>query len=79
MKLIDEHRAFLTETRALARDEQGRDVLAGLSLEETELYLRELNESGASDRWLELDDRHQLAMMEMISAENEARQAGPKH
>jgi len=78
MTLIDEHRAFLTETRALTRDEQGRDVLAGLNVEETELYLREL-ESGASDHWLELDDRHQRARMQMISAEIEARQAGPKH
>ena len=78
MTLIDEHRAFLTETRALTRDEQGLDVLAGLNVEETELYLREL-ESGASDHWLELDDRHQRARMQMISAEIEARQAGPKH
>lgn len=79
MTLIDQHRAFLTEIRALARDDQGREVLAGLNFEETELYLRELNDSGASDHWLELDGRHQIARAEIISAENEARHAGPKH
>lgn len=79
MSLLDEHRAYLTEMRALANDEQGREVVAGLTVEETELYLRELNASGASDHWIELDERHERARREMISAENEARQAGPKH
>jgi hypothetical protein len=77
--LIDEHRAFLMETRALATDDQGREVLAGLTFEETDQYLRGLDKSGASDLWLELDDRHQQARLQMISAENEARFAGPKH
>jgi len=79
MSLIDEHRAFLTETRALARDEQGREVLAGLTIEETELYLRGLGEGGVSEEWLELSGRHLQARIRIISAENEARHAGPKH
>jgi hypothetical protein len=79
MSLLDEHRAYLIEMRQLAQDEQGRDVLAGLTVEETEFYLSEMDAPGASDRWLELDNRHQRAIAEMISAENEARQAGPKH
>ncbi len=76
--------------RHLSHDSEGREVFAGLTLDETEWYLAYLaDERGeslsgdarekAADRFLELSDRHERARQEILRAEREARRAGPKH
>jgi hypothetical protein len=63
----DEERATLTEFRAITRDERGREVLVGLTLEETAFYMahvkqrRTLPNREAQKRYLELDKKHELA------------------
>ena len=63
-------RQGLTDTRSLARDEEGREVLVGLTVQESDLLMayRRRFTSGNSDGdpeilaiWLELAQRHELA------------------
>ena len=63
-------RQGLTDTRSLARDEEGREVLVGLTVQESDLLMayRRRFTSGHSDGdpeklaiWLELAERHELA------------------
>ncbi|RSV15669.1 hypothetical protein CA235_07395 [Sphingomonas sp. ABOLF] len=79
MPIPEQDFPFLTETRALAFDEAGRAVLRGLTYDETEEYLRALDveSSSENDRFNELGTKHERARIAIISAENEARHAGP--
>ena len=63
-------RQGLTDTRSLVRDEDGREVLVGLTDQESDLLMayRRRFMSGNSDGdpenleiWLELVERHELA------------------
>jgi hypothetical protein len=63
-------RRGLTDTRSLARDEEGREVLVGLTGQETDLLMayRRRFTVGSTDRdqenltiWLELTQKHELA------------------
>jgi hypothetical protein len=63
-------RQVLTATRSLCRDEEGREVLVGLTDQESDLLMayRRRFTSGNIDRdpenltiWLELAQRHELA------------------
>ena len=63
-------RQRLTDARSLARDEEGREVLVGLTAQESDLLMayRRRFTSGNSDGdpetlgiWLELAQRHELA------------------
>jgi hypothetical protein len=63
-------RQGLTGTRSLGRDEEGREVLVGLTVQESDLLMayRRRFWSGNSDGdpeilaiWLELAQRHELA------------------
>ena len=63
-------RQYLTETRSLTQDREGREVLVGLSDQETDLLMayRRRFTSGNREQdpqnltiWLELAERHELA------------------
>ena len=69
-EFTDAERQYLTETRSLTRDEEGREVLVGLTAQESDLLMayRRRFASGNSDGdsenlaiWLELAQRHELA------------------
>ena len=83
LNLDDGERAFLEECRALQSDRHGNEVLAGLTCEESEEYLRILDKkplsAAESERLDELVDRHEAMRMQLIAAEAEAREAGLKH
>ena len=68
--LTEVERQYLLKTRALTRDEYGREVLIGLTHEESESLMayRRGFSSGKRDRfpddltaWLELAQKHELA------------------
>ena len=66
-ELTEAERQCLTETQSLTLDEAGRDVLVGLTYQESSLlmaYRRQLA-AGSTDGdptiWLELAERHELA------------------
>jgi hypothetical protein len=68
--LTEVERQCLTETQSLTRDEEGREVLAGLTYEESSLLMAYRRQFTAGKRdqdplilsmWLELSDRHVLA------------------
>jgi hypothetical protein len=69
-ELTDAERQYLTETQALTVDEAGRDVLVGLSYQESGLlmaYRRRLA-AGSTDQdpenltiWLDLSEQHERA------------------
>ena len=69
-ELTDAERQYLTETQALTVDEAGRDVLVGLSYQESSLlmaYRRRLA-AGSTDQdpenltiWLDLSEQHERA------------------
>lgn len=82
-------RTFLEEMRGLARDEKGQEVLAGLTLEETEFYVsytrrravgeRERDPANR-DRFFALHEKHDLVRRQVILAESEARRdPSPRH
>ena len=63
-------RQYLTETRSLARDQEGREVLVGLSDQESDVLMSYRRQFTSGDRnrgpehltiWLELAERHELA------------------
>jgi hypothetical protein len=65
--LTEAERQYLTETRSLTLDEVGREVLVGLTYDESSLlmaYRRRLA-AGSTDEdptiWLELAERHERA------------------
>ena len=67
MRVTETERQYLAETRSLTLDEAGREVLVGLTYEESSLlmaYRRRLA-AGSTDEdptiWLELAERHDRA------------------
>lgn len=94
MPASESHRAFLMFIRALARDDKDREILVGLSYEESEWYFSYLGEQeklkGLSkksfdeqreevNRYLELHDRHEDARRKLVIAEMEAGRAAFKN
>jgi len=76
-KFTDSERKYLTELRAISKDREGREVLVGLTLEETEFYIqfgRSIvpgeKKHEEADRYLKLNQKHEQARMEVISTEN---------
>jgi hypothetical protein len=66
----DAERQYLTQTQSLTRDEAGREVLVGLTEQESDILMayRRLFATGQQDQdhenlaiWLELAERHELA------------------
>lgn len=82
-------REYMNEMRMLTRDSQGNELLVGLTLEESQFYLRfaqartrsmEPQGDEARDRYLELNDKHEKARLSVIAAEAEARlNQSPRH
>lgn len=70
VRLTDDERAFFQASDSLTYDHDGRTVLRGLSLEETEAYLehwrRQLDQQGNDERsrnvFLSLHRRHLRAL-----------------
>lgn len=81
---IDADRAFLAEMRAITTDSHGQEVLVGLSVEETAFYMNFAHQrtegrgdSAATDRYLELHDKHERARLSVLGAENQLRNDKP--
>ncbi|QAU44205.1 hypothetical protein [Bradyrhizobium guangzhouense] len=85
---IDRDRAFLTEMRAITTDADGREVLVGLSADETDWYFaysarrlsgepRGPNHSADRERYLALHDRHERTRLEVLGAEIQQRTDKP--
>jgi hypothetical protein len=79
-KFTDNERATHSSTRALSTDASGREVLVGLDYEETTWYVQYLRTLGhgqtgpeSERRFRELNDRHEMARMQVIVAEVESR------
>ena len=74
----NEERATLTAFRALTTDEQGREVLVGLTFEETAFYMARVRRGPptipdlvSQEKYLELDKKHELARLQA------SREGGP--
>ena len=81
----DEERAELSMFRAITRDQQGREILAGLTLEETAFYMAYVRrrtpivpDREGRERYLELDKKHELARLAMPGPETQRRNENPK-
>jgi hypothetical protein len=72
----NEERATLTAFRAITTDEQGREVLVGLTFEETAFYMARVRRGPptipdlvSQKQYLELDKKHELARLQAASRE----------
>jgi len=86
IEFTDSEREFHTEMRGLTKDEHGREVLVGLTLDETEFYVTHVRRRTAGDRdrdranqarYLELHQKHEFARLQTIGAEVELRRENP--
>lgn len=81
----ESERAYLSEMRAITTDGHGREVLVGLTLEETAWYVAyskarltgEHREPEDGKEYLELYDKHERARLQVLGAEIEARNENP--
>jgi hypothetical protein len=76
--------AFLRDTRAIATDDKGREVLVGLTFEETETYMAHRRKflTGRRDRadrkaCIALANKHQKARLELLANEVLVRTQNP--
>lgn len=84
LNITEADRHYLVELRALTTDEAGNEVLVGLTTEESQWYLdyskrtmtsRDPDDGSEAERYLRLNDRHEIARREAIVLESEARQS----
>ena len=82
----DDERASLGWMRGIAQDPQGRAVLVGLTLEETDFYItyrrKYLTPGRDRDRehqrrYLELHRKHEIARLEVLGREIHLRNESP--
>ena len=80
----DADRNYLTEMRALSTDSAGREVLVGLTFEETDFYMEYSNkrmqgqmDGPNSKRYLELHEQHERARLEVLGTEIYIRNENP--
>lgn len=75
-------REYLAQIRALSADDAGKEVFAGMTVEESIWYQDYARDSfhgnvnradGSQEKYLELQDRHELARRRLIDAEPPAR------
>ena len=74
-------REYLTEMRSLSIDARGNEILVGLNVEDSKVYLDYANarlldqhpDDDARDRYLELHEKHERVRLAVIVAEAEAR------
>jgi hypothetical protein len=81
----DADRAYLAEMRSITTDSQGREVLVGLTWEETAFYMeyarQRINGTHRQDdggRYFELHEKHEFARLSVLGAENELRNDNPQ-
>ena len=72
----DAERMSLTESRALTTDSHGRELLVGLTLDETEVLMNHRRKFWRGDRdranreyCLQLNRKHELARLEVLGTE----------
>ncbi|WP_237142934.1 MULTISPECIES: hypothetical protein [Pseudomonas] len=75
LNLTDSNRAFLNEICALSTDLKGREIFVGLTREESERYLLLSDPLRSSpleekDEYIALDEKYNLARMQVIGAEH---------
>ena len=83
-EFTDSERAYMIEQRAISEDEQGHEVLVGLTFEETSFYMTYGRKALSGDRdhkdtetYLELNDKHERARLEVIGTEVHLRNENP--
>jgi len=79
-------RAYLSRIRALSTDKNDNDVFVGMTAEESIWYQNYANDSfggtanrsdGSQRKYLELQDRHESARLQVIETEHQAGIARP--
>ena len=78
----DADRDVLNEMRALSTDSEGREILVGLTIEETVFYMeyvrnRMQGHSQNGARYLELHEKHECARFAVLGAEHYVRTENP--
>lgn len=80
----DAERIYYREMRALSTDAQGREILVGLSFEETQALMEHRRKflTGNRDRdnqryFMQLRDKHELARLAVLGAEHELKSDNP--
>jgi hypothetical protein len=82
----DQERAWHTEMRGISTDEHGREVLVGLTMEETVFYMSRARNRASGVRnsdpdnrtcFLGLHQKHELARLQVIGAEIELLRENP--
>ncbi|WP_395598593.1 hypothetical protein AB4P95_11470 [Pseudomonas sp. A1437] len=89
LDITDSDRNYMNEMRMLGKDQDGNEVMVGLTREETLRVLEHNRRFLANDRdrnkdvradYLKLHEKHERVRMQILSAENEARNLkGPMH
>lgn len=89
LDIADSDRNYMNEMRMLGKDQDGNEVMVGLTREETLRVLEHNRRFLANDRdrnkdvradYLKLHEKHERVRMQILSAENEARNLkGPMH
>ncbi|RON88445.1 hypothetical protein [Pseudomonas fluorescens] len=89
LDITDSDRNYMNEMRMLGKDQDGNEVMVGLTREETLRMLEHNRRFLANDRdrskegradYLKLHEKHERVRMQILSAENEARNLkGPMH
>jgi len=87
MKISDlpaERQSHLKEMRAISEDNEGNEVLVGLTVEETSFYLNYVEQRVFGDadpndgeRYLKLHDKHEKARFGVLGAEHILRTETP--
>ncbi len=83
-EFTDSEKVYLREMRAFSTDAQGREVLVGLTREETILYvtygrdrMAGMSRHDDGEKYLEFHDKHERARLSVLGAENELRNDNP--
>lgn len=83
----DGERAYFTEMRTVSTDDEGREILVGLTFEETVFYMEYSRrfltgrdrDPDHRDRYLQLHDKHERARLAVLGAEIQARNDPMRH
>jgi hypothetical protein len=80
----DSERTYLREMRALSTDAQGREVLVGLTFEETAFYvtyerdrIKDISRHDDGEKHLELHGKHERSRLSVLGAEIQLRNDKP--
>ena len=83
-EFTEDERGALTESRSITTDAQGQEVLVGLTLDETAVYMMHRRKFLIGDRdrknretYLKLHDKHERARLEVLGTEIYLRNENP--